>query len=73
MKKVNPKWFRHEALDRTHVVLSCLNDHLLEHTYYDSGINPKYSKHILDALESLHKAYQACVKENEVKKKIEVD
>jgi len=73
MSKVNPKWFRHEALDRTHLLLDSVNSYLVEHMYHDSGINPEYSKHIKDALESLHKAYQACVKENEVKKKIKAD
>lgn len=71
--RVNPKWFRHEALDRTHVVLDSLNSYLIEHMYHHSGINPTYSQHIENAANELAKAYQACNKENEIKADIEVE
>lgn len=74
VKKVNPKWFRHEALHTTHVLLSALDDHLAKHWYYQQQINPEFNQHIDAALEHLATAYQAVGnKENEVKKKIEVE
>lgn len=72
-KEVNPKWFRHEALHTTHVLLSTLDSHLANHWYYQQKINPEFNKHIEAALEHLASAYQAVGnEENEVKKKIKM-
>ncbi len=67
---VTPEWFRHEALHTTNVLLENVNDHLLEHHYYDQGINPEYNSHIDRAISALSDAYQAVGLdgENEVKK-----
>ena len=72
-KKVTPKWYRHESLHTTDVILNLVNDSLIGHMYFDSGINPVFNKHIENAIEELCKAYQACNKENEVRSKIKVD
>lgn len=51
-----------------------VNDHLLNHHYYHSNINPEFNKHIDKALKHLAKAYQAVGNEqNEVDRKIAVD
>lgn len=70
--KVNPKWHRHESLHTTDVIVNLVNNSLIEHTYFDSGINPVFNKHIENAIEELCKAYQACNKENEIFKRIEI-
>ncbi|MCJ9008438.1 hypothetical protein K5E26_10000 [Acinetobacter baumannii] len=44
--KVNPKWFRHEALHTSYVLLSMVNDHLTRHQYYLERINPEFNRHI---------------------------
>lgn len=73
-KKVSPKWFRHEALHTTNVCAEMVNDHLLNHHYYHSNINPEFNKHIDKALKHLAKAYQAVGNEqNEVDRKITID
>ncbi|MFN3893735.1 MULTISPECIES: hypothetical protein [unclassified Acinetobacter] len=72
-KKVNPKWFRHEALHTTSVAVEFVNDHLANHQYYHQKINPKFNKKIDDALEALMEAYQLCNQENEVKKKMKTN
>lgn len=59
-KTVKPKWFRHEALHSTNMLYENVHDHLLEHHYYHSKINPKYNEHIDKALEHLWQAYQSC-------------
>lgn len=73
MKKVNPKWFRHEALHTSSVCLEILDDHLQNHRYYDSEINPEFNKNIDEAISALGRAYQACNQLNEVKNKIKVE
>lgn len=65
-KTVTPKWFRHEALHSSNMLFENVNDHLLEHHYYHSKINPKYNEHIDKAIDHLWQAYQACNKSNEV-------
>ena len=75
MKKVNQKWFRHEALHTTSVILEMMEEHLKNHHYYHSGINPKFNENIDKAIDSIFQAYQDIGggRENEVKKKIKVD
>lgn len=70
--KVNPKWHRHESLHTTDLIVNLVDNSLIDHTYFVSGINPAFNKHIENALEELCKAYQACNKENEIFKKIEI-
>lgn len=67
---VTPEWFRHEALHTTSVLLQSVNDHLLEHHYYDQEINPEYNNHIDRAISALSDAYQSVGldEKNEVKK-----
>lgn len=74
-RKFKPKWFRHEALHTTSVCLEMLYEHLENHHYFHSQINPEFNKHILAAQAALSKAYQAvgAGKENEVKKHIKVE
>ena len=74
MQKVNPKWLRHEALHTTSVVLDTANSSLVNHHYYESGINPEFNKQIDEAMKALSKAYRAVGlgKESEVKKRIEL-
>lgn len=67
MKKVKPKWFRHEAQHTTIVSVELIHNSLREHMYYNSRINPEFNKHIRKALGHLNMAYQSCNKENEVK------
>ena len=71
--KVTPKWLRHEALHTSSVCMEMVQDHLLEHQYYEQKINPEFNKHIDQAFDALFKAYQSVNKENEVKKKMKID
>ena len=75
MKKVNPKWFRHEALHTTNVCLGMVEAHLRQHHYYHSEINPEFNKQIELAISHLASAYQAVGRHevNEVLKKMEID
>ncbi len=70
--KVDPKWFRHEALHSTNLLCETLDTHLVNHHYYHSNINPKFNEEVDLAIEHLNKAYQACgnYEVNEVSKKI---
>lgn len=64
---VEPTFYRHEALDRSSVISEFLYNHLVEHKYYTSGINPEYNKNVDLAFDYLCKAYQAVGNEdNEV-------
>lgn len=73
-KKCKPKWFRHEALHTTHVCTEMVYDHLVNHHYYDSKINPDFNKQIDLAIDHLFNAYQiAGNPDNEVKKKMKVN
>lgn len=70
-KSVKPKWFRHEAMHTTNVCVEMVSDHLENHHYYHSGINPKYNKQIDLAIKHLAKAYQMCADDNnETRKKM---
>lgn len=72
--KVNPKWFRHEVLHTTWIVLDTAFNHLQKHQYYKSGINPKFNKAIDKSIESLNEAYTSVGlnRQNEIKKTIKV-
>ena len=72
-KKVNPKWFRHEALHTTSIAAEFVSDHLTNHHYYHQKINPEFNKKVDEALEALMEAYQLCSQENEVKKKMKAN
>ena len=75
MKKFNPKWFRHEALHTTSICIEMVEDHLRNHHYFHSNINPEFNKQVDKAMEHLAKAYQMAgdYKSNEVRKKIKVN
>jgi len=47
----------HEALDRTHLILSMLSDHLAEHPYI--AANVVLSALVQDSIDALSSAYQA--------------
>ena len=74
-KKVNPKWFRHEALHTTHVAANLVAEQLAEHWYYTSGINPQFNRKIDEAVDALMDAYQLAGQDRtyEIKKHIKVD
>lgn len=71
--KVDPKWIRHEALHTTNLLLESIEEHLANHWYYQSKINPKFNHEIDKAIAALAEAYQVGGNEkNEVKKKIKM-
>lgn len=59
-KYLNPKWFRHEALHTTSVLMESVQQHIVEHHYYNSKINPEFNKKIDLAVEILYEAYGSC-------------
>lgn len=75
LRKVNPKWFRHEALHTTYVAADLVADQLQGHWYYTSGINPEFNKKIDLAVDALMAAYQLVGQDrtHEIKKHIKVD
>ena len=75
LRKVKPKWFRHEALHTTYVAADLVADQLQGHWYYTSGINPEFNKKIDIAVDALMDAYQMVGqgRTNEIKKHIKVD
>lgn len=58
-KKVEPDLIEHEALHATNMVNEILEDHLVNHHYYDSKVNKEYNKLIDKASKALAKAYQS--------------
>ena len=69
-KYLKPKWFRHEALHTTSVLMESVQQHIIDHHYYHSKINPEFNKKIDEAIDLLYAAYSSCKKENEQSKKI---
>ena len=69
-KYLKPKWFRHEALHTTSVLMDSVQQHIIDHHYYHSKINPEFNKKIDEAIDLLYAAYSSCNKENEQNKKI---
>lgn len=49
----------HEALHSTNIVVEILEDHLMNHHYYNSNINPEYNALIDEAGAALSAAYQS--------------
>ena len=74
-RKVNPKWFRHEALHTSCIAADLVAGQLQEHWYYTSGINPEFNKKIDQAVDALMDAYQLVGQDRtyEIKKHIKVD
>ena len=69
-KYLKPKWFRHEALHTTSVLMDSVQQHIIDHHYYHSKINPEFNKKIDEAIDLLYAAYSSCNKEYEQNKKI---
>jgi hypothetical protein len=74
-KKVNPKWFRHEALHTSYIAADLVAEQLQEHWYYTSGINPEFNKKIDEAVDALMDAYQLVGQDRtyEIKKHIKIE
>ena len=66
-KYITVKWYRHEALHSTHLLIETVSNNIAEHYYYNSNINPEFNKKIDEAINALCDAYQLCNKENEIK------
>ena len=64
-RMVDPQWFRHEAMHSTNMFVEMVSDHLANHHYYHQEINPKFNKHIENAIDELAAAYQAVNETNE--------
>lgn len=50
------KFHRHEALDRTHVLMDSIDSYLLCHPYITH--NSRYNKLVNEAFDRLHEVYQ---------------
>lgn len=57
-----PDYYAHEALDRLHVVLCMIDDHLLEHKYISD--RPELTRLVSAASQSLAEAYQCVAQEH---------
>lgn len=68
--KVKVDLIEHEALHSTNMVTEILEDHLINHHYYNSNINPEYNKLIDKAGKSLAKAYQSIANNSEYYKSL---
>lgn len=69
-KKVEPDLIEHEALHATNMVNEILEDHLVNHHYYDSKVNKEYNKLIDKASKALAKAYQSIPSNSEYYKSL---
>lgn len=69
-KKVKPDLIEHEALHATNMVVEILEDHLINHHYYHSGVNKEYNKLIDKAGKALAKAYQSIPNNSEYYKSL---
>lgn len=58
-------YYQHEALDRLHVVLAMIDDHLLSHPYIDT--RPKLRQLVKSASKRLSKAYTKVAEQKELK------
>lgn len=58
-KKIKVDLIQHEALHATNMVTEILEDHLINHHYYNSKVNKKYNKLIDKAGKALASAYQS--------------
>ena len=56
MNKNLDKFHRHEALDRTHLLLNNVDEYLLQHPYVAS--NEEYNQLAQEAFDKLHRLYQ---------------
>jgi hypothetical protein len=70
-KKVPVDGFRHEALHVTNLFIENIEDHLVNHHYYHSGVNPEFNKQIDLAIETMMNAYLSLNEFNELSKKID--
>lgn len=57
------KFHRHEALDRTYILMDSIDSYLLEHPYIADNL--EYVQIATDAFNSLHNLYQKIGTENE--------
>jgi hypothetical protein len=53
--KINPGHY-HEMMDRLHVIMSTLDDHILQHPV--AKVHKELNSHLNNALEELWQAYQ---------------
>jgi hypothetical protein len=53
--KLNPGYY-HEMMDRLHIIMENINDHLIQHPV--AKVDKKVNSHLNKALEELWEAYQ---------------
>lgn len=66
----NVDLIEHEALHSTNMVSEILEEHLVNHHYYDSQVNKEYNKLIDKAGEFLQEAYQSIANNSDFYKEI---